>query len=556
MENVISPPVRVLDFGYQAPNPLDYQRAASASFEPLLRAAEVAHQNQNQFLLNQINNQKQLELAKWQHSAQIQREQLRDQRLMQVAQLRAGAQMDYLKEKGNLDDIKSKATYLTSRLGGDPIARKDGESDAAFSARLDDAIKNKLQNNIQADTKAAYSIRQQIDKYNQFINDPRVSQAVGGEVQQALQNPGVQAQAQNYINTNFDTWLDRVANENDAAAIRGALQRAPGQRAAIIQRAGLADAYQNFVGSATQQAALSYMKVAGSPAAKTFASANENLKMLQQQYQNISMMPGDNGRMVPKTWWPQVQNATDDLYLHDRQTASAQSPDPKAAALPQKATVAVQNPIVAAPAPGFDGHGMALNTAPFARLGRGVWNFFDPSAGETFNTPYNFGQKPAPSFTEADIAAARAANPGFIRGLFSPMYLPRAIGSLFDSSIDPEDSLRTGDARYSPLMVPPEVAAKIAAARAANAQRPTPAPATNVMTAPSVPAQPATAPVGNGVTLPAMPILAPVPAGASISPFAAVNPTVAPSPGTWQNPYDEVQQAMQQRATMAAMYGQ
>ena len=168
------------------------------------RAMSEAMAARNQFALSQLNNaqamqremavatlnnQRAMELAKWQHDAQIQREKMRDDRMLEVADKRAKAQLDAMKEKGMLDDLKNKSTYLTSRLGGNPVARMAGESDEAYGERIDGAIKDKLKENITADTTAAYNAKKPIAAYNQYINDPKVNQAVQGEMARSGQRP-------------------------------------------------------------------------------------------------------------------------------------------------------------------------------------------------------------------------------------------------------------------------------------------------------------------------------------------------------------------------------
>jgi hypothetical protein len=566
MSEMISPPVRVLDFGYTSPTSIDYTRAGLALTAPAQQAVQAATDTRSQFLLTQLNAQKAMELAKWNHQAQIQREQMRDQRMMQVAELRAKSQLDALKAKGLIDDEKSKQAYLTNRLGGDPVSKLAGESDEAYSARLDAAIKGKLQGNIATDAKAAYSIKKQIAAYTNYINDPRLATpAVLNEFRSAAQDPGVQAQAQNYVNTNFGTWLQRVAGDN-ADVIQNAIQQAPGQTWTILQRAGLGDAYNSFVGSATQQAAYSYLKVAGSPASKQFATANENLRILGQQFQNISAMPGDNGRMVPKPWWSQVQNSVDDMTLHDAQmdqqtNSAAQSVVPATAARAGASVANVVNPPITF---GVTAGGAAPEAPPV------VAPYVNPLSA--LRTP---GGLPAPSgagkfYLDGNNQVQYSGN--VVNPFTTPVLNPFAPGNhtLYSATPSPADQSWmknvAGSRMFQNLVSPPAVA-PAAPSNGVTVPAGFVGPVRGVVQQPNVISVPSgfEGPVRSGMPtsanvnsiVPPLPSMTPV-NGATISPFTGMMPApqaTSVDGSGFQNPYDNVAQMMQQRAMMASVYG-
>jgi hypothetical protein len=524
---VVAPAVRVLDFGYQTPSPVDYGRLALAQTQPMQEAVNNAMETHKQFLLNQVqfqhekelnnlNTQKAFQLAQWQHGAQIQREQMRDERMMQVAKLRAQAQLDALKEKGALDDIKAKHQYL-GRIGGGSLARQDGEADAAYGQRLDEAIKTKMASNIQTDSKAAYNIQKQITAYNNYLNDPRVSSAAASELQSAAANPGVRAQAQNLVGTGFNAWLDKVAGDK-APMIQDALQKAgPQYRDVVLQNAGLKDAFDSYQGAALQQSAYAYLKATGSPASKQVVAANENLGILKQQLQDISMMPGDNGRMVPKSWWPEVQNATDEMTLHDRmleQHLPVVQPAPGAA--PAKVTPAT-NPAVAPVTLGATAGGNPLpQPVTYAPPGYQRGDIASLFAG------YPGGRLPAPSGNGSFVLDKNrqvqfVANP--IPMLAPPGSAPNAMGG---SMYAPPPAMTPEDQAWMSRVLSSRFFA----------------PATN---APPVPA-----PAANVISAPALPALQPVPSAVNVPAPMPSNPVIAPMPED-TNPYDQALQMMQMR---------
>lgn len=558
---VVAPAVRVLDYGWQAPNPIDYQHAALAGTEPIQRAVSEGVASRNQFLLAELNNARAMQMAKWQHEAQIQREKMRDDRMLAVADKRAQAQLNAMKEKGMLDDLKNKSTYLTSRLGGNPVARMAGESDEAYGARIDSAIKDKLKENITADTNAAYNIKKQIASYNQYVSDPKVNQAVQSEMSAAVNDPNVQAQARNYVTSNLSSWLQTAAGDK-ASAVMDEAQKNPAQLPQILQKYGLAQQYNDFVASARQTAAYGYLKATGSPAMKQFATANENLKILGQQLQNLSTMPGDNGRMVPKPWWSQVQNSVGDMELHDAQVAQEQQqkvtnpflpPKPQADKTTQRPASPLTPPAVN-PAD-FDAQGASVNTAPLAgkpgnTLGFGAWDQYGATDASGYTPTQSavdkavFGPRTSVAgWTDRDIATAEAANPGFWNGMISaPGYWARQVGSMFDSRINPNNAFTpAGNASFAPLPLPSR----------ARPMNPVVAPMAAPVAAPA--AVPVAGPMAtNVVQAPAMPMLQAVPAGAQFSPFTGIPMTPASPQMDYQDPYAQVSQMM----AMKAMYGQ
>lgn len=502
-DEVVSPPVRTLDFGYAAPNPIQYGQLALAQTQPVQEAVQNSMAARNQFLIQQINAEKAMQLAQWQHGAQIQREQLRDQRMLQVAKMRAQAQLDALKEKGALDDIKAKNQYL-SRIGGGSLARQDGESDTAYGQRLDSAIKGRMESNIATDSKAAYGIQKQITAYNNYLNDPRVSSAAANELQSAAANPGVRAQAQNTVSTGFNAWLDKVAGDN-APMIQEALQKAgPQYRDTVLKNAGLKDAYDAYQGAALQQSAYAYLKAAGSPAAKQMAAANENLGILKQQLQDISMMPGDNGRMVPKSWWPEVQNTTDQMFLHDRLTAPPTVAP--AAAPPAPAAAAPVQPVVA---PRINDPYAAYRGSDGSMILPGT-----PAGAQAANPPAPANPNPVTPLSPADAARwgiqlpalpAPAAAPAPTNALFYPNFsdgTPSRIPFVFPSSSAP-------------------------------------------MASPG--GMPVMAPGGSLAPMPALPQLQPIPSAVAVQAPIPSNPVVVPMTEDATGPYDQAMQMMQMR---------
>jgi len=86
MTVVTSPPIQVLNNGYQAPSPFDYQQAGVAYVAPLERAIEANNAARNQFLVNQINNdfalrQQQLQM---QANADLQTREIQAQREAEI----------------------------------------------------------------------------------------------------------------------------------------------------------------------------------------------------------------------------------------------------------------------------------------------------------------------------------------------------------------------------------------------------------------------------------------------------------------------------------------
>src|ERR1022692_3675009 len=115
MAEVISPPVHVLDYGYTSPNSVDFMRAGSQMAAPITEAVQQGNAQRNQFLLNQINNQKAMELARQQHVMQIQREQMRDARMMEVAKMRSQSVLDAVKAKQGLGMVATSLDTLINR---------------------------------------------------------------------------------------------------------------------------------------------------------------------------------------------------------------------------------------------------------------------------------------------------------------------------------------------------------------------------------------------------------------------------------------------------------
>lgn len=567
---VVAPAVHVLDFGWQAPNPIDYQRAALASTEPMQKAMSEAIANRNQFALSQfnnsaamqrelavanVNNQRARELAQWQHEAQLQREQIRYNRMVDVAKLRAQSEMDNLKEKGVLDDIKSKNTYLTSRLGGDPIARDEGESDAVYGKRLEKAISDKLQSNITADTNAAYNIQKQINGYNKFVTDPNVNQAARTEVDAALKDPNVRAQGTNFVNTNFSKWLESVAGDK-ASAVADEMQKAPNQVPQILQKYNLAQQYNSFVESANQQAAYTYLKATGSSASRQLITANENLKILGQQLKGLEMMPGDRGP-VPKPWWGQVQSAMGDHFIKDAQEEQKNTPahpvNPSGVQtnplLPPK--IAPQQTPVTPPSVNpadFDAQGKSLNTAPFAsspgyHMGFGNWDFYGQGPGDAPSQAIFGPRTPIAGWSDLDRAKAEAASPGFWNGMIhAPGYWGRQVGSLFDSRVNPNNAF-TPDSPVSYAALPYIRRNPVVPPVVNPAAAPVVAPAMGVAPPPAA---------TNVAQLPPLPVMQAPPAGAYMSPFTAAPVSAASSPQASGNPFGTVEQML----NWGAMSGQ
>jgi hypothetical protein len=385
MAEVVSPAVHVLDFGYQAPNPIDFGRQALAQTQPMSDAIARGNEARNQFLLNNLEfqhaqtlatqahqsqmalneatSQRALELAKWNHQSQKERAQLNYQRMVDAANIKADAAMRDLKEKGVLDDQKAMQQHLT-RIGGEPVARGDNELDADYSKRLQGAIKTTTTSNITKDSVAAYSIQKQINDNQKYLSDPQVQAAGQRELQSAAQQPGVQAQADNVVNSQLGKWLQQVAPDN-AELIQSAIEKAPGARDQILKNAQLSDQFGAFRSAAVQQAAVAQLKVTGSPAAREYATANSNLATLKQQYQDIAMTTGDNGRMVPKSWWSDVQNTVDSRLYNEKMQEQqagrvAGPPSPGAATSPG----VMQSPAAQAPLGGGAGGSWGNPTLP------------------------------------------------------------------------------------------------------------------------------------------------------------------------------------------------
>ena len=319
MDQYTTPAVHQLDNGWQAPNPIDFQRAAQAEMQPINDAIAKGNEARNQFMLNDINNRKAMELAQWQHTSQLQlataqhkmqieREQMRDDRATHVAQLAAASKMDLMKQQGAFNDIKAANANLTSQLGGDPVARNDGEADASYLSRIQAATKAKLTENIKQDSLAKSAIDIKIGEQNAYRNSPQIQSAF----QKMASDPTVQQSAQSMVTSGLSDWLGKVAPDR-ADAILAAMKSRPDSsnpqiQAAILKNAGLGQAFDDYRSQAiVSEAARIYP--AFKPMADNMTAVKDNLSNLYRQRQQLDMMPSANGRMVEKPWASASENA-------------------------------------------------------------------------------------------------------------------------------------------------------------------------------------------------------------------------------------------------------
>jgi hypothetical protein len=532
-------------------------RAAQAATAPINDAVARGFEAKNQFLLNQINNQKQLELAKWQHSAQIQREQMRDNRMQKVQAANAASRMALLKQQGAFNDIKTANSSL-AQLGAQPIYHKDGESDAALLQRIQDTAQSKLADNIKQDSLAISSINGNIAAQQDFQNKLKTG------LNKYASDPTVQAAAQAMVNEGLGDWLNKVAP--DRQDVMDAISKRPDAAGIILQRAGLGQSYASF----QQQALLSEAaKAAKIPdLADKINQSGAYLNNLYRQKQSLSMMQGANGRTVPKPWWTEADNAANvhDLLTKDPSATISfdnttrtwkGTPNPNAhpalgPAVPALAAPSTKIPVtpatpqhsvipdMAAPTFGASAGGTDIDTAPSVSS-----PFINPLAAlktpQGLPSPSGNGSFLLDSNNQIQFRPAGTAVGGYGAAKAGNEFQPNPV------TISPQDTAwaqRIVGSKYFSNLLSPNATAR----------------PTNVTIAPAV------APMTNSVqpfVAPNLPVPASMPGGASVSPMALQSPVLdANSLAQLQAGQEQVQDGeqraaqMQQYNNMMALYNQ
>jgi hypothetical protein len=290
---------------------------------PAQQAIQAATDARNQQVMAQYESQKQMELARAQHQMQLQLEAMRDARVTQMTQANAASRMALLKEQGAFKNIAQGNTTLT-RLGAAPIYAQPGESNDQLLQRIQDAAKNKLSDNIKQDSLVISNLNGNIANQEAYLNH------VKSGLTKYTEDPKVQASAQSLVNSQLQDWLSKVA-PNRQDVLDALAQRPdaadPKVQAIIMQNAGLGQAYNDFYNQALIASAASASKIPD--ITDKINASGQILAQLYREKQARSMMAGDNGRMVPKPWWGEAENAGNvhDLLSHDPSAIVSYDPE-------------------------------------------------------------------------------------------------------------------------------------------------------------------------------------------------------------------------------------
>jgi hypothetical protein len=366
-EAVVSPAVRPLDFGYQIPNLTDQMRSASAQTSqaaaPIAEAASNLSRARIEFALQNLNAQKALELAGWQHQSQMQRNEMMYKRFLDQQKLKGTQMLEQIKGKNDADTIKQLNTTI-QRYGGQPMVRQSGESDSDYAARLGTAAVGAKAHAVAADTTAALHWNDELEKQKDAATRLQALPAVKAELGAALANPGVNSQADNYVAQNFNKWLSQVRPEQ-ADLIMTALQKQPNKdgEMMVLKNAGILAQYQDFRNGALQDEAYRFLKNAGTPQGKALATINENIKFAQDRYNGVLMTEasGNTGRQVRKSYASDIENGVQDTLLQRKNDAikAAQTPPPPPAGSGSGTTIPTPNGVTPPP-PSLFGPGASV----------------------------------------------------------------------------------------------------------------------------------------------------------------------------------------------------
>lgn len=306
-DEVISPPGRVLEFGYQAPNPLDFQRAALAATQPVQEAVASSMASRNQFLLSQaqqqnelslakFNAQKQFELAREQHLMQIQREQMRDDRMVKIRQMANQATLDAAKQRGAsavlLQKLNEANSWGAKLPAGDP-------TDKNYLNQLDSAINNRqeeVKNRVAANL-ASINLRRQALAAAQ--SSPG-AQALQAQASAFASTPENKALAMSLASQKFATQNPQLADQVSALVAQGAN---PGD--ALNKVPGAATAYASLFRAAQGELGDKWLLGNGGKMGAQLAQFNAQSKALDQEEQNVSSFSLNGRRVV----WPNLPDA-------------------------------------------------------------------------------------------------------------------------------------------------------------------------------------------------------------------------------------------------------
>jgi hypothetical protein len=478
MSEVISPPVRVLDYGWQAPGTTDFARMGSSMVEPVTRAVENSNAAQNAFMLNQItgqremtmadmniqramqiaelNNQRARELAQWQHQSQMQREQMRDQRYLEQQKLRNESVLAAIKQKAAGTLLAQQADTLVNKYGG---TLPDGDiSDPGYAKKMGEAIAAQKQSNIQADAQRLASLRiQQAERekaVSAFQQDPRLAELDKRASDQTV--PGAEVAAQNAVEQRFGARLQQAVKDHPE------------------QLAEIQAVYKSTFNAAHAQLQQNYIKSIGNtemaPDLRAKAELNALYKVelegINKQIAATGMMPGARGA-VPKPWFSEASNLAEDTDFRKRTfpdyyKALESEQKPAAAGVhanpvnpsASPAPVGKAQPYTgqAYMAPGYDAQGNPINTAAIPALG----DWMNQRAMSGVLTSHGLPDT-SQMMTPQDLDTVSKLQQGGMSSINPIAYYARGVGSLFDSSTHPSNTYSEQQVpamRFAPLPLP------------------------------------------------------------------------------------------------------
>lgn len=522
MPEVVAPPVRVLDFGWQAPNPTDWLRAGSNAVAPITQAVENVNAQKNQFLMGQLqrdqamrqsaaemgnarylqqaNMEKQFQLAEWQHTAQIKRESMRDQRMIEIQQMRDEARANELKSKYGLNSLEKSVTFLRNQIGGTVPARETGETDEAYKSKVDAAAAQQLVSNTHADAKLKVALKARQDQLNEYLTGNASS----------FQQANAAAAANTQKEALQKTMTEFVGAHPEVAT---AMQQGKSFPEALAVTKTASDFKESYDGyhQAFQSQWLHQNGHLFGGAAANLAAVKAELQIIAQKQKSIDLMPGENGRTVQKPWASQSDNMANDLMLQDlQQKRDAQ----------QKPVVAPAAP-VHAPGAAIFPPGMTLPSSnPTAPVPMGDDMTLNPDGsvaqrGTPVTNPFMIGQL-GPKIDAARTVAYGDNLLSFMRGQGAPPVSPAGNSIMFPPVAGGVPSTSVS----GPGIMPP------------------------VATTNSVPVA---APTMN-MMMPPVPAASPFPAGASVNPMAGLMPPNFQSDAVDTSGWDNILNLQRMRA--------
>jgi hypothetical protein len=533
MAEVIAPPVHVLDFGYQAPNPIDYTRAASMAMSPITEAVQRGNEAKNAFMLQQLNADKALELAKAQHQMQMQRSKMMYDRAVDVQNLKNAAVQAAGAQKYRMLAIAQQAQKVAD-LGGDPsVDPSDPNAFQILQDRYNERVKSKP-------VEDAHAIaRNQLR--NQQIQEQMALPPKTAAIEAKAQSD-IMASAQMKALNKMGMTLDQVKADPQALA------QFKSEMAGEVANESLA--WQAKNPALAQQISNERAR---------YASMQKEMEANDAQIKSLGTIQGANGRTVPNPFYSQSLNLANDVISGKAMHTDGKTPlrdvwfpglsqsqkaaaDSTATAKPASQPNSQGNPIVppqVQPMAGFDAAGNPINTAPLAEFGRDLRDatyFFDRAGSVPIGA----------NFTPQDRAVA-AQIPGFWAGAahgLNPMTWARGVGGLFDSTIDNSAGTNPDMLRFSPIGLPAPRVAPVSVQ-----------PANNIVAPPQVVAPPA--PPQSGFQAYQIPQYAPPvsPNAALFDPSLIVQRAQALTDDA-SGRYSGLESQLQQQAYMSQMYPQ